>query len=75
VRNIKLPVTDVEVKSGNHADWYALSRGTDGTLTDAGGFGDGAFTLRATSLDGQRLEDTFDAVDPGAVLSGRSQFE
>lgn len=60
VRNVRLPVAKVEVKSKNHATFVALARGGDGTLTDGAGFGKGSFTLRVTSVDGKTFEDTFD---------------
>jgi expansin (peptidoglycan-binding protein) len=59
VRNARLPLTSVEVKSPSHASYVALQRGSDGTLTDAAGFGNGSFSIRLTSIDHQQLEDTF----------------
>ncbi len=75
VRNIALPLEAVEVRSTNHTDWQALTRGSDGTYTDASGFGEGSFTLRLTSIDGQVIEDTFDGFEPGGILSSSSQFQ
>ncbi len=75
VRNPALPVAKVEVKSANHADWVELVIGTDGTRTDAAGFGEGRFTLRVTASDGQQLEDSFDSVPPGGVLTSSKQFK
>jgi expansin (peptidoglycan-binding protein) len=75
VRNSRLPVTSVEVKSANHADFASLTRGTDGTLTDQAGFGDGPFTLRVTAEGGQVLTDTLPAIDPGAVVASSGQFQ
>jgi expansin (peptidoglycan-binding protein) len=60
VRNARIPLARVEVKSQNHQSLVALARGSDGTLTDATGFGKGAFTLQLTGVDGRVLSDTFD---------------
>ena len=57
VRNPKVPITRVEVKSANHASFVELRRETDGTLDDDGGFGPGPFTLRITGMDGQVLTE------------------
>jgi expansin (peptidoglycan-binding protein) len=59
VRNARVPLAKVEVKSTNHASWTALTRGSDGTLTDASGFGQGSFSIRSTGIDGQQVIDTF----------------
>ncbi len=45
-------------------------RGTDGTLTDGGGFGAGAFTIRVTGVDGRVVTDTFPSFKGGDVLVG-----
>src|SRR6185312_16248080 len=34
VRNARVPLASVEVKSANHPSFVALTRGSDGTLTD-----------------------------------------
>lgn len=75
VRNPKVPITTVEVKSANHADYFTLRRETDGTLNDDGGFGEGAFTLRITAMDGQVIEDTFDGFEAGELISSTRQFQ
>ena len=75
IRNQRIAVAKVEVKSSNHADWFALERAGDGTFTDAGGFGAGEFTLRVSALDGQTVEDTFASLPPGAVVESVGQFE
>jgi expansin (peptidoglycan-binding protein) len=75
VRDALVPVSKVEVKSANHADWFALERGPDGTLTDSGGFGNGSFTLRVTAVDGQQVNDTFAGFNPGDVLTSTGQFK
>jgi expansin (peptidoglycan-binding protein) len=78
LRNARAPLTKVEVKSVNHGSYVALQRGSDGTLTDGGGFGKGAFTIRATGVDGQQVEDTFDwpaAGIAGAMLTGKGNFK
>jgi len=78
VRNARVPLAEVEVKSVNHASFVALERAGDGTLTDASGFGAGPFTLRATGIDGQIVEETFDwpaSGIAGAFLTATSNFE
>src|ERR1041385_7463889 len=60
VRNARVPITKVEVKSANHSSYVALDRGSDGTLTDASGFGQGAFQIRLTGADGKQITDSFD---------------
>jgi expansin len=74
VRNTRVPVARVEVQSTNHADWYALTRGTDGTLTDAGGFGTGPFTLRVTSIEGGTVTDEFATHTAGALIESSGQL-
>jgi expansin (peptidoglycan-binding protein) len=75
VRNGRLPITKLEVKSANHGDWFALTRGSDGTLTDGGGFGSGAFTLRVTGIDGQQLTDNYPGFNAGDLLTSSSQLQ
>ena len=77
VRNARAPLEKVEVKSVNHADWTELERGGDGTLTDGGGFGAGQFSIRATSVDGQEVVETFSWPSggiAGAFLTGKANF-
>lgn len=75
VRNARVPLQKVEVKSTKHATWFALQRAGDGTLTDAGGFGEGAFTLRVTAVDGQQIEETFSTFPAGALVESSQQFK
>lgn len=78
VRNARVPVTKVEVQSQNHPTWAALDRGSDGTLTDASGFGAGTFSIRSTGIDGQQVVDTFawpSAGIAGAFLDGKGNFQ
>ncbi len=75
VRNARIPITRVEVMSTNHPEFVELERGTDGTLTDASGFGEGAFTLRLTGIDEQVLTDSFDGFEPGSIVDSSQQFE
>jgi hypothetical protein len=66
------------VKTKNHASWVALARGSDGTLTDASGFGNGPFQIRSTGADGQEVVDSFDwpsAGIAGAFLVGTGNFQ
>ncbi len=75
VRNGRVPITKVEVKSKNHLQYYTLRRGGDGTLTDSGGFGEGPFTLRTTAIDGQVLQDTFSSFPTGQLIKSTKQFK
>jgi expansin (peptidoglycan-binding protein) len=78
VRNARVPLKSVEVKSANHVSYVALARGTDGTLTDASGFGKGSFSLRLTGLDDQQVVDTFDWPAPtiaGQTLTSAVNFQ
>jgi expansin (peptidoglycan-binding protein) len=68
VRDARVPLTSVEVKSPSHASFAPLTRGSDGTLTDNAGFGKGPFTLRLTGIDGQTYTDTF--AWPGSGVAG-----
>ncbi len=76
VRNARVPLVRVEVESANHG-FVELERGGDGTLTDAGGFGLGPFTIRSTGMDGQQVVQTFEWPGDiaGAVLTGDGNFE
>jgi expansin (peptidoglycan-binding protein) len=74
VRNPRVALARVEVKSARHASWFALRRETDGTWNDDGGFGAGAFTLRLTGVDDSTLEQTFPGFRPGEVLTGTANF-
>jgi len=78
VRNARVPLMKVEVESANHSSWTELTRGTDGTLTDASGFGMGMFSIRSTGVDGQTVVDTFawpSTGIAGAFLTGQGNFE
>lgn len=75
VRGARLPLKTVEVQKKGSSAWTPLTRGMDGTLTDAAGFGDGKFKLRVTAYDGQVITDAFDKFTPGGLLSSSSQFE
>jgi hypothetical protein len=75
VRSPRVPLSKVEVQSTNHESFTELERGTDGTLTDPGGFGDGAFTLRMTGIDGQVLTEEFPGFTPGEVVASTQQFD
>lgn len=77
VRNARLPLSKVEVKSANHGSFITLARETDGALTDASGFGKGQFTVRLTALDGSTYEDTFPwptGEIAGMLLTGHGNF-
>jgi hypothetical protein len=75
VRNPRVPLTKLEVKSKNHASFFELRRAPDGTLTDDGGFGEGAFTFRLTGMDGQVLEDELPGFSAGELVQSARQFE
>lgn len=75
LRNQRVPVTKVEVKSAKHANFVSLRRELDGTLNDDGGFGEGAFTLRITGMDGQVLTETQPGFSAGQLLVSTQQFE
>lgn len=78
VRNARVPLTSVEVKSANHPNYVELSRGSDGTLTDGAGFGEGPFSIRLTGADGQQIEDDFDwpaSGVAGVTLTGSGNFD
>ena len=77
VRNARVPLKSVEVKSPNHAAFTPLARGGDGTLTDGTGFGNGAFMLKLTGVDGQVVTDMFAwpaAGIAGATLTGNGNL-
>jgi hypothetical protein len=69
VRNPREAVTTLEAKSPNHANWFALTRGTDGTFTDPGGFGTGPFTLRITGVDGAQFSPSLSGFSGGELVS------
>ncbi len=75
VRNPRVPLTKLEVKSSNHASFVTMERGTDGTFTDAGGFGPGPFTFRLTAMDGQVITDELPGFEPGQLVESTQQFE
>lgn len=74
VRNARLPVAKLEVKSANHPDWFALARISDGSLQDDGGFGMGPFSLRVTALTGETVSEDFADFTPGAVVTSAQQL-
>jgi len=75
VRNAGLPLTKVEVKSSNHASFFELRRASDGTFNDDHGFGEGVFTLRLTTMDGQVLTHDFESFSPGKLVETSEQFK
>lgn len=78
VRNARVPLKKVEVKSVKHGTFTALERGNDGTLTDNAGFGQGQFTIKLTGIDGSEYSDTFDWPSGGIggkTLTGKGNFE
>jgi hypothetical protein len=75
IRNPRVPLTKAEVKKTGAKDFIELARAGDGTLTDASGFGDGAFTLRLSGMDGQVITDDLPSFKPGALVESSKQFE
>jgi len=78
VRNARVPLAMVEVESANHTSWIELTRGSDGTLTDASGFGTGPFMIRSTGVDGTQVVEMFawpSAGIAGAFLTGTANFK
>jgi len=75
VRNPRVPLVKAEVKAAGDQDFVALTRAGDGTLTDASGFGEGAFTLRLTGMDAQVLTEELPGFEAGALVESRLQFE
>lgn len=78
VRNARVPLAKVEVQSKNHPSWTELVRGDDGTLTDASGFGQGPFSIRATGIDGRQVVESFQWPNSGiagAFLTGTANFD
>lgn len=75
VRNPWVPLVKAEVKANGDADYVELERKSDGTLTDPSGFGDGAFTLRLTALDGQVVTEELPGFEPGQLVESTRQFE
>jgi expansin (peptidoglycan-binding protein) len=74
VRNPAVPIEKVEVKSANHASFFELRRESDGTLNDDRGFGEGAFTLRVTGIDGSTADESFPGFNPGELVTGKEQL-
>ncbi|MDX9723154.1 MAG: hypothetical protein RBU37_20550 [Myxococcota bacterium] len=78
VRNARVPLKRVEVKSVTHTSFDAISHESDGSLADYAGFGAGPFTIRLTGIDDQVIEHSFDWPSGGiggALLSASSNFQ
>ncbi len=75
VRNPRVPLVKAEVKAAGDPDFVPLARAGDGTLTDASGFGEGAFTLRLTGMDDQVITDELPGFEPGSLVESQQQFE
>jgi len=74
VRNPRVALKRVEVKSANHAAFTALRHETDGTWNDDGGFGAGAFTLRLVGVDDSTLELSLPGFSGGDLLTGSANL-
>lgn len=75
VRNPRVPISEVAVRSAEHPDFTPLQRGEDGAFVDDAGFGEGEFTLRVTGINGEVMLDTFPGFTPGEVVVSTQQFE
>jgi len=75
VRNPRVPLAKAEVKKAGAKDFIELARAGDGTLTDASGFGNGAFTLRLTGIDDQVVTDDLPGFTPGELVQSDKQFQ
>jgi expansin (peptidoglycan-binding protein) len=75
VRNPRVPLVKAEVKSADDKDFVELTRAGDGTLTDASGFGSGAFSLRLTATDGQVVTDALPSFTAGELVKSTKQFQ
>ena len=76
VRDARLPLTKVEVRSSKNPSWQALRREADGTFNDDDGIGLGAFSVRLTAVDGQQHVDEFPSYERGAqLLAGQGNFD
>jgi expansin (peptidoglycan-binding protein) len=73
-RNPHVPIQKVEVQGPRHSSFTPLQLGTDGTFTDNGGFGTGAFTLRVTGINGGSVDQPFSGFSGGAVLQGNANL-
>lgn len=69
IRNPRVAIARVEVTSTNHPTPVTLTQGGDGTFTDGGGFGAGAFTLAVIGVDGSRFEQRFEGFQPGELIT------
>jgi expansin (peptidoglycan-binding protein) len=78
VRNARVPIARVEVRSASRTSFSALPRDPDGSIyAHDPGFGIGPFTLRVTGSDGQQLTDDFSwpsAGIGGQLLTGQGNF-
>jgi expansin len=74
VRNPALAIARVEVRRADTGAYRTLELGGDGTFTDASGFGDGAFTLRVTAVDGSVVEIPQTGFAAGSVVDTGVNF-
>jgi len=74
VRNCRVPIAEVAVKSANHEDFFALRREIDGTFNDDGGFGEGPFTLRVTTVEGESVSIERPGFTAGELVMTSVQF-
>ncbi|MCL2778200.1 MAG: hypothetical protein FWD73_09360 [Polyangiaceae bacterium] len=71
IRNPRVAVAKLEVKSTNHPNFTSIPIDSDGGFNDSPrGFGNGAFTLRVTGIDGSTFEQSFDSYPSGKLVAG-----
>jgi expansin (peptidoglycan-binding protein) len=79
VRNARVPIERVEVRSAARPSFSALVREADGSVyAHEPGFGVGPFTLRLTAVGGQQLTHEFSwpaAGIGGQLLTGQGNFQ
>jgi len=73
IRNHRVPIKKVEFKRGSEG-WKDMPREDYNYFIASSGVGEGSFSLRVTSSDGQQVEDTFDEVLDDDTAEGSSQF-
>ncbi|MCL2723732.1 MAG: hypothetical protein FWD69_04780 [Polyangiaceae bacterium] len=75
VRNPRAAIAKVEVQSHNHSSFTALTRESDGAFVDYSGFGNGAFMLRITGVDGSTLDQSFNSYPSGQLIKGSTNLQ
>ena len=73
IRNHRVPIKKVEFKRGSEG-WKDMPRQDYNYFIASSGVGEGSFSLRVTSSEGQQVEDTFEEVLDDDTAEGSSQF-